>query len=275
MSESVNAVERALDILLCFNSENPKLSLSQIAVELNLPKSTTYRHLATLEKKHFINREVTTGMYRLGLQFVGMASLILQEAGFQHWTQPHLERLSDEYGETVDLAVLDGTHVIYLQVIECTQRVKIAAAVGQRLPAYCTASGKAFLAFLPEEQIRKILPEKLNRYTENTIVSFPGLYADLNLTRQRGFSISRHEYEEDINAVAAPILNPSGYPVAVIAVAGPSYRLLPEKLDRLGVSIKEATHAIAQEGGSAFFSAIFSKTEGPGTARKSHKKGNL
>jgi IclR family KDG regulon transcriptional repressor len=272
---SVTAVDRALDILLCFNEENPRLSLSQIAGHLSLPKSTIHRHLATLENKHFISRDETTGLYRLGLRFVEMAALILQGAGFQRWTQPHLEHLSAECGETVDLAVLDGTHVIYLQVIESLQRVKIAAAVGQRLPAYCTASGKAFLAFLPDEQVREILPEKLTRYTENTCVTLPGLIKDLRATRERGFAISEQEFEKDINAVAAPILDDSGYPVAVIAVAGPSYRLSREQMNTLGKSIRQATEAIAREGGLAIFSAIISNSATPGQAGQNTKKGDL
>jgi IclR family transcriptional regulator, KDG regulon repressor len=275
MSVSITAVDRALDILLCFNDENPRLSLSQIAGQLNLPKSTIHRHLATLENKHFINRDENTGMYHLGLRFVEMAALILQEAGFQRWTQPYLERLSIECGETVDLAVLDGTHVIYLQVIESPQRVKIAAAIGQRLPAYCTASGKAFLAFLPEEQVREILPEKMTRYTENTCVSLPVLYEDLRATRERGFAISEQEYEKDINAVAAPILDVSGYPVAVIAVAGPSYRLSREQMNILGKSIRQTAEAITREGGLALFSTIISNTANPGLAGQTTRKGIL
>jgi len=275
MPASVIAVDRALEILLCFREDHPRLSLSQIAGQLNLPKSTIHRHLATLENRHFINRDETTGMYHLGLLFVEMAAVILQDAGFQRWTQPHLERLSAESGETVDLAVLDGKHVIYLQVIESLQRVKIAAAIGQRLPAYCTASGKAFLAFLPEDQVHEILGEKMTRYTENTRVSLPELFKDLHASYERGFAISEQEYEQDINAVAAPILDAGGYPIAVIAVAGPSYRLPLEQLNKLGKSIRLAADAIAREGGLAIFSATISTTATPGLSGQTLKKGVL
>jgi DNA-binding IclR family transcriptional regulator len=275
MSGSVNAVDRALDILLCFSEEYPKLSLSQIAGQLSLPKSTIHRHLATLENKRFVIRDNNTGKYSLGLRFVEMAALILQGAGFQRWTQPHLERLSAESGETVDLAVLDGHFVTYLQVIESSQRVKIAAAVGQRLPAYCTASGKAFLAFLPDDLVSEILSEEMIRYTENTFVSLPKLYEDLQITYERGFAISEQEFEKDINAVAAPILDESGYPVAVIAIVGPSYRLSREQMNRLGNSIRLSTDAITREGGLPILSAIISNTVNPGQAGQNMKKGRL
>ena len=131
MSESVRAVERALDIFLCFCQDEPVLSLTQIAERVSMPKSTVHRLLATLESKRFINRDKATGMYHLGFRFIEMASLVLQDVNLQRWAQPYLQRLSAECGETVDLAILDGTHVIYLQVVESPQRVKLAAAVGQ------------------------------------------------------------------------------------------------------------------------------------------------
>ncbi len=260
MSEAVRAVDRALDILSCFSQDEPVLSLTQIAERVSMPKSTVHRYLATLESKRFINRDEATGMYHLGFRFIEMASLVLQDADLQRWTQPHLERLSAECGETVNMAVLDGTHVVYLQVIEGPQRVKLAATVGQRLPAFCTASGKAFLAYLPDDRVRKILGEGLTKYTENTRVSLADLYEDLRATRERGFAISDQEYEKDINAVAAPMLDANGCPVAVIAIAGPSFRLPRERMLMLGQSIQAKTDAIAREVGPAGLSAIVSKT---------------
>ena len=260
MSISVNAVERALDILLCFSPDEPVLSLTRIADQLQLPKSTVHRHLATLEKKYFIKRNGTTGMYRLGLRLVELATLVLQDAGFQQWIQPHLEQLSEQCGETVDLAVMDGTHVTYLQVIESPQRVKIAAAIGQRLPVHCTASGKAFLAFLPQEQVDKILEGKLTRYTKRTMVTPEVLHKDLQLTRSRGFATSEQEFEEDINAIAAPVLDGRGHPVAVIAAVGPAYRLAQGQMEAVGRFILSATQAISREGGLAALSAFISNS---------------
>jgi IclR family acetate operon transcriptional repressor len=103
-------------------------------------------------------------------------------------------------------------------------------------------------------------------YTANTCVTLSGLNKDLRLTRERGFAISQQEFEKDINAVAAPILDDSGYPVAVIAVAGPSYRLSLDQMNKIGISIQQATEAIAREGGVAVFSKIISNRATPGLA---------
>ena len=218
MSQSVRAVERALDILLCFTREEPARSLTQIAESIHMSKTTVHRLLATLENKRFIIRDRITGLYRLGFRFIEMASLVLQDVELHRWAQPYLQRLSLEYGETVDLSVLDGSHVIYLEVIESPQRVKLAAAVGQRLPAFFTASGKALLAYLPEEQAKKIISDNLGESTDHTQISIPDMLADLRLTAERGYAISEQEYEDAINAVAAPIFDAEKRPLASIAI---------------------------------------------------------
>jgi IclR family acetate operon transcriptional repressor len=253
-------VERALDVLLCFSHEEPVLTLTRIAEQLGMPKSTIHRYLATLEAARFVRRDEVTGAYHLGYRLIEMAALVLEGADLERWAQPHLDRLAAVCGETVDLAALDGAQVVYLQVIESPQRVKIAAAVGQRLPAFCTASGKAFLAYLPDDEVSEILMRGMSRYTENTRVSPAELHEDLRLTRERGFAMSEQEYERDINAVAAPILDPSGCPVAVIAVAGPAYRLSRERMLALGPSIRAAAEAVAREAGPLGLGAIVAKT---------------
>jgi DNA-binding IclR family transcriptional regulator len=98
MGEPVRAVERALEVLLCFSRDEPVLSLSRIAERLDMPKSTIHRYLATLEAARFVRRDESTGLYHLGYHFLEMASLVLQEADLEKWAQPYLERLSRESG---------------------------------------------------------------------------------------------------------------------------------------------------------------------------------
>jgi DNA-binding IclR family transcriptional regulator len=160
----------------------------------------------------------------------------------------------------VDLSILDGDQVVYLQVIESPQRVKLAAAVGQRLPAFCTASGKALLAHLPEEQVRKILGENITTYTGSTPVSVQEIMESLRVTRERGYAISEQEYESDINAVAVPIFDIEKQPIASIAIVGPSFRVTRERLPKLGDSLRAITKQIEQEVGLTALSAIVTKT---------------
>jgi DNA-binding IclR family transcriptional regulator len=260
LSQSVRAVERALDILLCFTREEPTRSLTQIAEAIHMSKTTVHRLLATLENKRFITRDKTTGLYRLGFRFIEMAALVLQDVELHRWAHPYLQRLSTEYGETVDLSILDGSHVIYLEVIESPQRVKLAAAVGQRLPAFFTASGKALLAFLPEEQTKKIISTNLAESSNHTYASIQDLLADLRVTAELGYATSEQEYEEAINAVAAPIFDAENHPIASIAIVGPSYRLSKDRLPTLGESLRKMTQLISQEVGLVALSTIIAKT---------------
>jgi IclR family transcriptional regulator, KDG regulon repressor len=256
----VRAVERALDILLCFTPEEPARSLTQIAEAIHMSKTTVHRLLATLENKRFITRDKATGLYRLGFRFIEMASLVLQDIELHRWAHPYLQRLSVEYDETVDLSILDGSHVIYLEVIESRQRVKLAAAVGQRLPAFYTASGKALLAYLPEDQVKRIIEDNLAESANQTQGLIDEMLADLRITAERGYSISEQEYEEDINAVAAPIFDSENHPIASIAIVGPSFRLTRDRLPALGESLRKMTQLISSEVGIVALSAIIAKT---------------
>jgi len=258
-SHSVRAVERALEILLCFTRQESTRSLTQIAESVHMSKTTVHRLLATLEHKRFITRDKVTGLYRLGFRFLEMASIIMQDAELQRWVEPYLRRLAEACGETADISILDGSHVIYLEVIESPQRIKIAAAVGQRLPAFCTASGKALLAYLPQEQVRKILEGNLKKYTERTPVSLPDILENLSVTAERGYATSEQEYEPDINAVAAAIFDPERNPVASIAVVGPSFRLARDRFPALGEAVQKTAAEISSEVGFVALSAIINR----------------
>ena len=240
------AVDRALDILLCFSEDEPNLTLTQISERVGMHKSTVFRLLATLENKRFVQR-MDDASYRLGLGLVELGFSVLKSNDIHRQALPFMQRLAAEYRENVDLGILDGDSVLYLQVIQSQQRVKIASAPGQRLPAFCTATGKALLAFLPEKQVQTILKTDRRKYTGHTTTSIPEIHKQLQLTHERGFAISEEEFEDGINAVAAPILDANQYPVAAMAIVGPAFRLGPERLLELGCPLREITDALAKD----------------------------
>lgn len=247
MSSSIRSVERALDILLCFSRQTPELSMTQIAERIGMNKSTVHRMLATLEAKRFLQREPLTGVYRPGIRLLQMAFLTLGQHDLRRLAAPFLRKLSDQHRETVTLSVLDDSDMVYVDVVDSPQRVKMAAESGQRLPAFSTASGKALLAFLPEDIMRRVLENGMPQYTPNTILSPEKFFENAQLTRQRGFALSDQEYENEINAVAAPILDQNGHPLASVAVAGPSYRLTHAKMLDIGPSVSAVAKEIAHE----------------------------
>jgi DNA-binding IclR family transcriptional regulator len=244
MSESIRAVERALDVLMCFTSQTPELTMTQISEMIEINKSTVHRLLATLEGKRFVERDQVTGMYRPGIRLLQMAFLTLEHNDLRRLAAPFLHNLCSQIRENVNLSVLDDTDVVYLDVIESPQRVKLAATPGQRLPAFCTASGKAILAYLPEEKIRDILARGIPRYTQNTLTSDESFLENMRQTREQGYAISEQEFEDGINAIAAPICN---QPIASVSIAGPAYRLTRERMIEIGPELLVTVKKIAQE----------------------------
>ena len=247
MSEQTQTVARAMDVLLCFSHSEPELSLTEISAKLGLHKSTLHRLLGTLESRRFVQRDLVSGRYRLGTKLLELAALVAEHNDLQKRARPHLYRLADECQETVDLSILDNSEVVYLEVLESSQRVKLAARPGQRLPAHSTASGKAFLAYLPASELQAILSSEFTRYTDSTLATDEALMRDLQATRERGFAMSVQEHEVGINAVAAPILDVAGYPIAAVAVAGPSFRLMESRMLEIAPSIRAVADAIARE----------------------------
>jgi DNA-binding IclR family transcriptional regulator len=247
MSESVRAVERALDVLLCFTNQTPELTMTQIADQVGIHKSTAHRLLATLENKRFIQRDQNTGIYRLGIRLLQMAYLTLEQNDLRRLAVPFMHRLCDLYEENIDLTLLDDTDVIFVNIFEGPQRVKLAAAIGQRLPAFATASGKAILGFMPEKLVRQILDRGMPQLTPYTLNSPDALFENLKSIRELGFAISEQELEEQINAVAAPIFDQENHPIASIAVAGPAYRLTRERMMEIGPGLVATTREIGQE----------------------------
>jgi IclR family KDG regulon transcriptional repressor len=247
MSESIRAVERALDVLLCFSMQTPELNMTQISEKVGMHKSTVHRLLATLEKRKFVKRDPVTGIYRPGIRLLQMAYLTLADINIREIALPYMSKLVEQFRETVDLAILDESDVVFVDAIESPQRVKLAASPGQHLPAYSTASGKAILAFLPGEEAMKIREQNNHQFKPNRVLSQSAFFEDLGLTRKRGYSIDMEELEQGIHAVGAPIMGVKGIPIASLAVAGPSFRLTQELLESIGTDLVKVTKEISKE----------------------------
>jgi IclR family acetate operon transcriptional repressor len=269
VSELIRAAERALDVLLCFSRQTPELSMTQIVEKVGIHKSSVHRLLGTLEKKRFVERDPATGAYHLGIRLLQMAYLTLEQNNLRRMAAPFLRRLWEQHKETIHLAELDDVDVVFVDVIESQQRVKLAAAIGQRLPAFTTASGKAILACMPDESVWLILKRGMPRYTQRTLDSPEAFFEDLDRVRERGFALDEQELEDGISAVAAPILNVKGQPIAAVAIAGPAYRLTREQLLEIGPSVLAAARDITKEIGMAVNPQIHHSDDSPADAQAS------
>lgn len=210
-------------------------------------KSTVHRLLATLEAKRFVKRDPDTALYTLGNRLVQLAFLSLQSTDLREIAAPYMKKLNEMHRETITLSIMDDADVVYVAVLESPQTVKLAAKPGQRLPALSTASGKVLLAYSNEDIVQKIYKKGVPHYTSFTIHDTKTMDHILVLARERGFAYSEQEYEEGINAVAAPILDKNQRPIAALAVAGPSYRLSVERMLEIGPSIASVTKELSKE----------------------------
>jgi IclR family transcriptional regulator, KDG regulon repressor len=221
--------------------------MTQISERVGMHKSTVHRLLATLERRRFVERDTATGMYRPGIHFLQLAYLAQENNNIRQVALPYMQRLCALFLENVNLAELDGADVIYVEVVEGSQRIKLAASLGQRLPVFCTASGRSIAAYLPQEFVEKILNAGIEAHTKCTITTREGILENLRQAKEAGFARDEGEMEEGINAVAAPLLDKNGHPIASISVAGPAYRLTSERMREIGPVVRKTADEISSE----------------------------
>ena len=242
---NVRAVERALLILNCFDNNNPERGVSEIAQAVNLHKATTHRIVTTLLNYGYLERADDEQRYRLGLKLASLGYKVIRRMDMRREALPYMAELVEQWNETCDLSMFDEGRVFYVEVLRGSHALTIAAAVGQRLPAHCTASGKLFLAHLPAEELEPLLSNPLVAYTEKTITSPEKLHSQLEIIRQQGYSFDDEELEEGIRAIAAPIRNHQGAIVAAMSIPGPTNRITQEFIPELAESLVKAANKIS------------------------------
>ncbi|WP_336790106.1 IclR family transcriptional regulator [Paenibacillus sp. MMO-177] len=222
---NVRAVERALDILLCF-IEGTDLAMSEIADKVGLHKSTVHRMLATLEDRGFVERDPSSERYHLGMRMWELSAHLSRSDDQSVIWQPEMERLRDRLGETVSIYVRDGSERVRIQAVQSNQPVRRVAPVGARLPLYAGASSKVLIAYS-------------DRFVQEQIFGDPAWLLAIDLDQykqqleeivQQGYATSFEEREPGVAALAAPIFNRHGQVAAALSVSGPSSRLTMETM---------------------------------------------
>jgi DNA-binding IclR family transcriptional regulator len=244
-SYKVRAVDRAMQILSAFDSEHEERGVTEIAQATGLHKATTHRLMMTLLNGDFLERTPDGEKFRLGLRLVELGLGALRRLDVRRAAFPYMEALVERFQETCDLGIFDRGEVLYVEVVHSQHSLTIAARIGRRLPAYCTASGRVFLAFLPPEVVEPILSAPLARCTEKTITSLSHLREELEATRERGYALDDEELEAGIRAVSAPIRDIHGHVIAALSIPGPTNRMPPERIPVIVEALLEATHAIS------------------------------
>jgi DNA-binding IclR family transcriptional regulator len=216
----VDAVAKALDVVDCFNGSEG-LSLNQISQRVGLNKSRTFRLLCTLRERGYIERNADGSLYRLGMKLFERASNLRRD--LRDVARDFMLDLNHTFNETVNLGILDGDHVLYLDIVEASRPFRMGATVGCRMPAHKTSMGKALLAHMSMEGTGSPLAIVFGALSKKGVHVFQ---RELELIRSRGYAIDDEENEPDVGCIGAPIFNALGAPIAAISVSGPVHRIV-------------------------------------------------
>jgi DNA-binding IclR family transcriptional regulator len=222
------SAERVLALLTLFDESHTELGVTEMATAIGVHKSTASRLAAALERAGLLAR--SGRRYRLGLQVIRLGMLALRNFDLVAATQPAMEKLSRQTGETINLAVPDGAGILNIAEIASTFILGCSGGwIGRRTCPHAVANGKVLLAYgaIP-------VPGTLDRLTSATITDHAVLYGELTRVREAGYATAAGELEDGLVAVAAPVFDAAGNCVGAISVSGPGFRMRPETLHDLG-----------------------------------------
>jgi DNA-binding IclR family transcriptional regulator len=226
----LHSLDRAVSVLEVLGESDVPLSLAEICQRMNLHKSTAHRSLMVLERSALIER-TQENRFRLGLKLYELGNRAVEQIDLRVRVHPFFRRLSTQVGETVHLSVLQKTRVVYLDKVEPNRRVCMSSKIGTSNPVYCTAMGKAMLAFQPEDTTEQILAKiRFVRYTRKTLCSREKLVKSLERVRRRGYAIDDEEIEIGVRCVGAPIFNEDHRAIAAVSISGPSSRITAQSV---------------------------------------------
>jgi DNA-binding IclR family transcriptional regulator len=245
----VQALDRAFAVLDLLGESDTPLGLAQVALSLQLHKSTAHRFLMVLERHRMVER-TPGGKFRLGLKLFDLGNRAIEQYDLREHAQPYLRRLVAETEETAHLCILEGAHVIYIDKIEPARSVRMITRIGASNPVHCTSVGKAMLAFLPEERLNDVLRRiRFERYTPRTITTPEALRAEIEKTRRRGYAVDDEEFEDGLRCIAVPLLDAQRLPVAAVSVSGPSFRVTAQKLPSIATHLLQCVRGISGDMG--------------------------
>jgi DNA-binding IclR family transcriptional regulator len=241
----LSSVGSALRLLKAFTAEEPELGITEIAKRLSVAKSTAHRLASTLVAEGFLEQSATDGRYRLGLLLFSIGTLVRRRMHVSEQAVPHLQALCEGSGETVHLAVLHDTEVVFLRNIESRQAIRPRSYLGVRKPAFCTSEGRALLAFGSPQRVAEVMRGPLAPRTPKTLTDKAAITRLLEKIRSQGYAVDDEESEVGMRGVAAPIFDAGGQAVASVGVVGPVQRLTAPRQRALAAQVLATAQAIS------------------------------
>jgi IclR family transcriptional regulator, KDG regulon repressor len=241
--EVMGKIFAVLEYFIESGSKQRPVPFSDIASALPFARTTVHRILYSLEKLGYLEKDGASGHYQLAGKFFELSGPVVHFRRLQSVAKSVMQNLLLRFGETVNLGVLDEGQVAYIEVLQSSSALRIAAMAGERNPVHSTALGKAILAYLPESEIATILEEHpLIKMTPKTITQRKHLLEHLAGVRERAVALDMEENLSGVICVAAPIFDQAGRVIAGLSISGPAPRMQP-KLTQVQDEIREAASA--------------------------------
>lgn len=246
---SIAVVDRTLDLLEALADSDGPLGVTELARRVGATKSAAYRILANLERRGYVAKDATTTRYAPGTRLAYLGRRSLGAGDLAHVARPVLEDLHARFEETVNLGVLEGDEVVYIDMVESTHGLRMSARVGARDASHSTSLGKAMLAFLPAGEIDRRLERPLAARTANTITDPSRLREELARVRVRGVAEDLAENEVGARCLGAPIFDHRGAVIAAISVSAPASRLDDVRAAALALAVEAAAEEVTRRAG--------------------------
>lgn len=236
---------RGLNLLERLAASPAGLALSELAEQADLAPSTTHRLLQALQSQGFVTQDTELGVWKIDVKTFRIGNSFLEARDFVGTSRPFLRRLTAQTGETANLGIRDGGTAVFLAQSESPQMMRMITRLGSRAPLHASGVGKALMAWLPDDELERILAERgLSRVTENTLHSPERLRESLAEIRRQGFACDREEHAIGLHCVAACIHDEHGIPLAAISVSGPVARIPETRLLELGELVRDTAAEI-------------------------------
>jgi DNA-binding IclR family transcriptional regulator len=247
-TQSVPALERSLTILEMLAKSRRGLGLSELARNLQVPKSSMHCLLLTLERRGYLHRHKHTHRYLFGLKLFSLANMALAKIELREQAAPLLRTLMESTGLTVHMAILDQDGVVLVDKVEPPSIFKLATWIGKRMDAHCTGVGKALIAHISEEELDALIKRHgLPRHNENTISSGKKLKDALAKVRKVGYAVEDEEDEIGLRCIGSALFDKTDRVVAAISIAGTVSQITDEKLASLISKVKRIASDISLE----------------------------
>lgn len=244
----MKTVEMSLRILSWLTHQHDDCGVNDMSREFGIDKATVSRHLQTLVKAGFVDRNPRSRRYRPGFNLVELGCTVLGNLRLLDLARPLMSGLWQKTGESIQLSILRGMRgALYIHRLESPEGVKYTSQLGTYGPLHGSAAGKAMLAFLPEDSISKVLGEPLEQCTPRTVTDHEMLLQELQSVREQGYAIDAQGFREHLTSIAAPIFAMDHMPVAAIGIGGPSHRFNKKRIREFSQNLLIATQQLSQD----------------------------